>query len=88
MIALLLGLPGSAPAPPHEAVWSIDSILDAIRSTETGGLEDGGSAATGDGGCAIGPFQIHRAYFLDAGVPGQYSDCRDGETARRVVLAY
>lgn len=88
LIALLLGLSGSAPAAPHEAACSIDSILDAIRATESGGLEDGGSAAAGDGGRAIGPFQIHRAYFLDAGVPGQYSDCRDGDSARRVVLAY
>jgi len=88
LIALLLGLTASAPAALPVAAPTLDSILDAIRSTESGGLENGGSAATGDGGRAIGPFQIHRAYFLDAGVAGQYADCREAETARRVVLAY
>jgi hypothetical protein len=67
---------------------SLDAILAAIRSTETGGQQDEGSGAIGDGGRAIGPYQIHRAYFIDAGVEGRYEDCRDGEFSRRVVIAY
>jgi hypothetical protein len=51
-------------------------ILDALRRVETGGIPDP-SLAVGDGGAAIGPYQIHRPYWLDAGVPGTYEDCRD-----------
>ncbi|HUR27171.1 MAG TPA: hypothetical protein VM509_03225 [Planctomycetota bacterium] len=72
-----------APAQP-----TLGAILDAIRCAETGGQPHGGRDATGDRGRAIGPFQIHRAYFLDSGVDGRYEDCREPEFARRVVLAY
>lgn len=37
---------------------------------------------------ALGPLQIHRAYWQDSGVPGQYSDCADLAYSRRVVTAY
>jgi hypothetical protein len=67
---------------------SLDEILDALRAVESGGQRDGGRRATGDGGRAIGPYQIHYAYFLDAGVEGRYEDCRDPVYARRVVIAY
>ena len=67
---------------------TVDALLEAIRSVESGGHKDGGRGANGDGGRAIGPYQIHRAYFLDAGVPGRYEACRDPAFARRVVLAY
>jgi hypothetical protein len=65
-----------------------DEILAAIRSVESGGCKDGGRHATGDGGRAIGPYQIHRRYWLDARLPGRFEDCRDPEYARRTVLAY
>lgn len=46
----------------------------------------------GDGGKAIGPLQIHWAYWKDAKdfakLPGTYQDCRDLEYAKRVVTAY
>ena len=67
---------------------SLDEILAALRATESGGHGNGGRDATGDGGRAIGPYQIHRAYFIDSGVPGRYADCRDPEFSRRVVIAY
>lgn len=44
--------------------------------------------AVGDGGRAIGLYQIHRSYWQDSGVPGTWEDCRDPAYARRVVLAY
>jgi hypothetical protein len=42
----------------------------------------------GDGGRALGPLQIHRDYWLDAGVPGRYSDVARLDYAERVVAAY
>jgi hypothetical protein len=70
-----------------EPRWTLDEILDALRRVETGGVPDAASAI-GDGGAAIGPFQIHRAYWQDAEVAGSFDDCRDADYARRVVIAY
>lgn len=47
----------------------------------------------GDGGYAIGPFQIHYAYWRDAKaydctLTGIYSNCYDEGYSRRVVTAY
>ncbi|MEO6709553.1 MAG: hypothetical protein ABI054_02550 [Planctomycetota bacterium] len=67
---------------------SIDAILDAIREVESGGEPNAGRDATGDRGRAIGPFQIHRAYFQDSGVAGRFEACREPEFARQVVLGY
>lgn len=78
----------SPPAPVATAAWTLDEILDAIRAVETGGEAGDGQRASGDGGRAIGPYQIHRGCFQDAGVAGRYEDCRDPEFARRVVIAY
>lgn len=101
LLALILwiwGRTNAAPAEPSVAAVavvreeslrpSLDEILDAIRAVETGGLANGGRDAFGDGGRALGPFQIHRAYFDDSKVPGRYEDCRDPQFARRVVVAY
>jgi len=67
-------------------------LLDAIRQVETGGCKDPANAV-GDGGKAIGPFQIHRCYWQDAidhdpSIGGTYSDCKSEEYARKVVSAY
>ena len=99
--ALLLGLSGFARIVPEQPCeeralstypvprrYSLDAILEAVRAIETGGETNGGRDAIGDGGRAIGPYQIHRAYFVDAGVAGRYDDCRDPDYSRRVVLAY
>ncbi len=97
-LVLLLGASSFAPwhvspealAAPCRAAcaYSLDEILDAIRTVETGGESDGGRHATGDGGLAIGPFQIHRAHWLDTRLAGKYEDCRDPAYARREVVAY
>lgn len=56
-------------------------------------VESGGDAyAVGDGGRAIGCYQIHRAYWLDAmrilGEDWPYSDARDPVKAMAAVRAY
>lgn len=81
------GTPPAIAAAASEA-WQLDELLEAIRVVETGGLKDGGRRATGDGGRAIGPYQIHRPYWEDSRIPGRHDDCRDPVYARRVVLAY
>ena len=49
--------------------------------------------AIGDGGAAIGIYQIHRVYWQDAvdfdkSLGGSYKDCFNPEYAKRVVRAY
>ena len=65
-----------------------ERLLDAIRQVESGGRD-----LTGDGGRAIGPYQIHRRYWqdavrLDPSLGGTYNDCRREQYARRVVRVY
>jgi hypothetical protein len=68
-----------------------DALLDAIRFVESG---DRVNVPDGDGGKAIGPYQIWRVYWQDACEYDtslkhrRYEDCRDPEYARRVVIAY
>lgn len=63
-------------------------LLDAIKQVESGGRD-----IDGDGGAAIGPYQIHRAYWQDAvrinpSIGGSYSDCHGEAYARIVVKTY
>lgn len=65
-----------------------DKVLPAIMHVESGG----DCNAVGDGGRAIGPYQIHRGYWSDAtrllGVDWPYSDARDPQKAELAVRAY
>jgi hypothetical protein len=67
-----------------------DALLDAIRQVESGGDD----RAVGDNGRAIGPYQIWRAYWIDACEYDPslrdrgYEACFDAEYSRRVVIAY
>ena len=69
------------------------AILDAIRTVETGG-ERNPDAAIGDGGKALGAYQIHRAYWIDATEKDPalralgYESVTDRAVAERVVIAY
>jgi len=69
------------------------AILDAIRAVETGGERDP-DQAIGDGGKALGAYQIHRAYWLDATEKDPalralgYESVTDRAIAERVVIAY
>lgn len=76
LIAPLLCAPG-VPRP-------IDDLLAAIRTVESHGKH----MAVGDGGRAIGPYQIHHAYWKDSKVPGRWEQCHDRRFAERVVVAY
>src|SRR5690606_21438428 len=65
-------------------------LLDAIRMVESSDRPD---PPDGDGGLAIGPYQIHRVYWLDAveaepSLGGRYEDCRRRGYAERVIAAY
>jgi hypothetical protein len=92
-VIVLCGVLASlASAVPPPSDYDTDRILRAIRQVETGGCADPANAV-GDGGRAIGPYQIHKAYWQDAveydrSIGGTYADCRNEAYARRVVLAY
>ena len=70
----------------HAHAYTLDETLDAIRHVESGDYGD--DAPRGDGGKARGPYQIHKAYWQDSGIPGDWSDCDREPYARRVVVAY
>jgi len=81
-----------AAAVPPPSDYDTDRILDAIRQVETGGCKNP-SEAVGDGGKAIGPFQIHQSYWQDAvdfdpSIGGVYADCKNEAYARQIVIAY
>jgi len=69
------------------------AILDAIRTVETGGEADP-DRAIGDKGKALGAYQIHRGYWLDATEKDPalralgYESVTDRAIAERVVIAY
>jgi len=77
LLLLCLALPLGA-APP-------ESFFLALHAVETGGKL---GAIKGDNGAALGPYQLHRAYWLDSGVKGSYSQCSDLAYSRAVVSAY
>ena len=93
VVLVLAGVVASlAAAVPPPGDFDTGAVLRAIRQVETGGCADPANA-TGDGGRAIGPYQIHRVYWQDAveydpSIGGTYADCRDEAYARRVVVAY
>lgn len=81
---LLLGGGGAS------RTWPRDEVLYAIRMVESGGDD---AVVDGDGGRAIGPYQIHEVYWRDAhahdpSLGGDYQACRQRAYAERVVAAY
>lgn len=65
-------------------------LLKALHKVETGGKL---GAIKGDDGAALGPFQIHKAYWKDATefdkkIGGSYSDCADYNYSVKIVNAY
>ena len=66
-----------------------NQLLYALRIVESGGDDN----AIGDGGKAIGPYQIWKVYWSDAieydpSIGGEYKDCFDREYSEKVVRAY
>jgi hypothetical protein len=76
---LLLALAVTAQAAPPA------SFFRALHIVETSGRT---GPILGDGGRALGPLQIHKAYHADARIGGDYSRCTDLDYSRRVVSAY
>lgn len=65
--------------------FDLDRLAAAIHQVETSGRR---GPILGDGGAALGPLQIHKAYHADSGVPGPYSRCADYAYSVRVFKAY
>ena len=78
-LTLLLALAVTAHAAPPA------SFFRALHIVETSGRT---GPIIGDGGKALGPLQIHRAYHADSRVSGDYSRCSDLDYSKRVVAAY
>jgi len=62
-----------------------DKFFRALHQVETSGRT---GAIVGDSGRALGPYQIHKAYWIDADVAGSYSQVTDLEYSKKVVKAY
>ena len=77
LLCVLVATPLHA-APPAE-------FFRALHSVETSGRH---GPIKGDGGRALGPLQIHRAYHQDSRVPGSYHQVADYDYAVRVASAY
>ena len=65
-------------------------FLDSVRQVETGGLPNDGIGAVGDNGKSYGPYQIQKAYWIDAKMPtGKWEDClTDKAYAEEVMRRY
>lgn len=70
--------------------WDRRELLDAIRWVESSHRDH---VPDGDNGRAIGPYQIHYVYWLDASsfdpeLGSDYQRCRQRDYAERVIDAY
>ena len=79
LAALLLALCATAHAAPPDSFWR------ALHIVETSGRT---GPIVGDGGKALGPLQIHRAYHADSRVAGAYERVADLDYSKRVATAY
>lgn len=93
IVALLLWWRTAGDGEPVGA-YTHEQILAAIRFVESG---DRDVVPDGDGGRAIGPYQIHRIYWRDAVAADtslgtdaghSYQDCRTRAYAEKIVVAY
>jgi hypothetical protein len=69
--------------------YTVDNLLDAMYTVES----KRGKELVGDGGRAIGPYQIWREYWQDAvewdkTIGGSYKDCMDKAYSEKIVRAY
>ena len=78
-LALILALSATAHAAPPASFFRALHVVE--RSGRTGPI-------VGDGGRALGPLEIHRAYHADSRVAGDYSRVADLAYSKRVATAY
>jgi len=78
-LILALFLPALAFAAPDA------NFYRALNLVETSGRS---GPILGDHGKALGPLSIHRQYWQDSGVPGDYQGCAQLAYSVRVVSAY
>lgn len=91
VLAVMILLFGAFNTKGEEVNW--DTFFDAMHMVESSGSNN---PPDGDGGKAIGPYQIWEVYWKDAvefdkslTKNGEtYQSCRDIEYAKRVVIAY
>ncbi len=93
IIAAGLNILAVPPANWGDDDWS--RFANAIRKVETGGKSNSGLGCVGDGGEALGPFQIHECAFKDAQEYSEelrkyrYDKCLDDyELSKKVLIAY
>jgi hypothetical protein len=63
-----------------------NKFLNALNQVEASGRTV--NVPPGDNGKAIGPFQIHHAYWQDSRVAGNYQQCTNYNYSVKVVNAY
>ena len=66
---------------------TLEDLFYAIHQREAEGRV-GVIDGYNDGGAALGPMQIHKAYWIDSEVAGKYQDCVNLEYSKRVMLKY
>ena len=90
LLLTILWLTSSGDVAAAGETWQRRDVLDAIRWVESSYREN---VPDGDGGRAIGPYQIHYVYWLDASsfepsLGSDYQQCRKRAYAERVIDAY
>ena len=78
-LLLALALPALAFAAPSP------NFYRALNFVETSGRS---GPILGDSGRALGPLGIHRSFWQDAKIGGNYADCASFAYSRKVVSAY
>lgn len=67
--------------------YTLREVYDAIKLVETG--KGTGINVIGDKGKAYGPYQIHKAYFIDSKVKGRWGYClTNKQFSEKVMLGY
>lgn len=61
-------------------------LLDAIHIVESGGRKE--NVPMGDNNLARGPFQIHKEFWVDSKIPGEWENCDNYDYSVRVINAY
>jgi len=95
LATVLCGVPAESKGKPYPVLplpvecYTVDNLLDAMYAVES----NRGKSLLGDGGKAIGPYQIWESYWRDAvehdpSIGGSYKDCMDKAYSERIIRAY